>query len=53
MQDKMSNAIENNEYSIGKFFDLAKAFDTVNHIYTGSKVLNSNGLLATLWTSPK
>ena len=31
MQDKISNAIENNEYSIGIFFDLAKAFDTVNH----------------------
>ena len=31
MQDKISNAIENNEYSVGIFFDLAKAFDTVNH----------------------
>ena len=31
MQDRISNAIENNEYSLGIFFDLAKAFDTVNH----------------------
>lgn len=31
MQDKISNAIENNEYSLGIFFDLTKAFDTVNH----------------------
>src|SRR5678815_5206531 len=31
MQDMITNAIENNEYSVGVFFDLAKAFDTVNH----------------------
>jgi len=31
MQDKISNAIENNEYSLGVFLDLAKAFDTVDH----------------------
>lgn len=31
MQDKIANAVENNEYSLGVFFDLAKAFDTVNH----------------------
>ena len=31
MQDKISSAIENNEYAIGIFFDLAKAFDTVDH----------------------
>jgi len=31
MYDKISNAIENNEFSLGIFFDLAKAFDTVNH----------------------
>ena len=30
MQDKISKAIEENEYSIGIFFDLAKPFDTVN-----------------------
>jgi len=31
MYDKISGAFENNEYSIGVFFDLAKAFDTVSH----------------------
>jgi len=31
MQDRITNAIENNEYSVGIFFDLAKAFDTVDH----------------------
>src|SRR6218665_2637346 len=31
MQDKISSAIENNEYAMGIFFDLAKAFDTVDH----------------------
>jgi hypothetical protein len=31
MQDKISKAIDNNEFSIGIFLDLAKAFDTVNH----------------------
>ena len=31
MQDKISNAIENNEYSVGIFFDLPKALDTVNY----------------------
>src|SRR6218665_3052630 len=31
MQDKISKAIEENEYSIGICFDFAKAFDTINH----------------------
>lgn len=31
MHDKISIAFENNELSIGVFFDLAKAFDTVNN----------------------
>ena len=31
MQDKISKAIEENEYSIGIFLDFAKAFNTVNH----------------------
>ena len=31
MQDKISSAIENNEYVMGFFFDLAKAFDTGDH----------------------
>ena len=29
--DKISASIENNEFTIGIFIDLAKAFDTVNH----------------------
>src|SRR6218665_799114 len=55
MQDKMSKAIEENKYSIGIFFDLAKAFDRDNHaillkknlIFTGSVASNSAGLPAT------
>src|SRR6218665_3296751 len=31
MHDKITNAMDNNEYSVGVFFDLSKAFDTVNH----------------------
>ena len=31
IQDQISKAIDNNEFSIGIFLDLAKAFDTVNH----------------------
>src|SRR6218665_60766 len=31
MQDRITKAIDNNEYSVGVFFDLAKAFDAVNH----------------------
>jgi|SRR6218665_270621 len=31
MQDKISQAIDNNEYLIGLFLDLSKAFDTVDH----------------------
>src|SRR6218665_3535972 len=31
IQDKISQAIDNNEYSIGLFFDLSKAFDSVDH----------------------
>jgi len=29
--DKISQAIERNEYTVGLFSDLSKAFDTVNH----------------------
>lgn len=31
MQDMIAKAIENNEYSVGFLFDLAKAFATVDH----------------------
>lgn len=31
IQDKISKAMDDNEYSLGIFLDLAKAFDTVHH----------------------
>ncbi len=36
--DKISTSIENNEFTIGIFIDLAKAFDTVNHNILLSKL---------------
>ena len=31
MYDKIAEAMERNNFSMGVFFDLSKAFDTVNH----------------------
>jgi len=31
MTDKINEAMENNQFSIGVFVDLLKAFDTLNH----------------------
>lgn len=31
MEDKISYALDNNEYAVGIFIDVAKAFDSVNH----------------------
>jgi len=31
MQGKTSESMDRNEFSLGIFFDLSKAFDTVNH----------------------
>lgn len=31
MQDKISDSLDKNEFAMGVFFDLSKAFDTVNH----------------------
>src|SRR5688572_1146183 len=31
IQDNISSVIDNNEFSIGIFLDIAKAFDTVDH----------------------
>ena len=31
LYDRLSNAIDNNEYTAGIFLDLSKAFDTINH----------------------
>ena len=32
IQDKITQAIDKKEYSIGIFLDLTKAFDTVDHV---------------------
>lgn len=44
MQDKISAAMDKNEFSIGIFLDLAKAFDTIDHGILLKKVIS-------LWNS--
>ena len=38
MQDKISDSLDRNEFAMGIFFDLSKAFDTVNHTILLSKL---------------
>ena len=40
IQDKISQAIDRNEFSIGIFLDLSKAFDTVDHVILINKLQN-------------
>jgi hypothetical protein len=40
IQDNISTVIDNNEFSIGIFLDIAKAFDTVDHNILFAKLEN-------------
>ena len=40
LQDNISAAIDRNEYSLGIFIDISKAFDTVNHGHLLKKLEN-------------
>ena len=46
---KILQSIDNNEYTIGVFLDLAKAFDTVNHQILLGKLLRFFLLIALAW----
>jgi len=38
MQTSISDAMNSNKYSLGVFFDISKAFDTVNHALLVNKL---------------
>src|SRR5688572_25116786 len=40
VQDKIAGAMDDNKFSLGIFFDLAKAFDTVDHSILIAKLEN-------------
>ena len=42
LYDKIASAIERNEFTIGIFLDLSKAFDTVNHNILFAKILRES-----------
>jgi len=41
MVDKISNAMDYNQFSVGIFVDLSKAFDTLNHTILLQKIILS------------
>jgi len=45
IQDKIYQAIDENEYSIGVFLNLSKAFDTVDHNIFINKLENCSAQL--------
>lgn len=51
--DKVQKAIEDREYSCGKFLDFSKAFDTVNHaiLLTQLEFYGISGIIKDWFTS--